>query len=31
MAKENDLIPRGKKGSMNETTYFDKEDEKEFQ
>ena len=28
MAKENDLIPRGKKGSMNETAYFDKEDKR---
>ena len=28
MAKENDLIPRGKKGSMNETANFDKEDKR---
>ena len=28
MAKENDLIPRGGKGSMNETAYFDKEDKR---
>ena len=28
MAKENDLVPRGEKGSMNETAYFDKEDKR---
>ena len=28
MAKENDLIPRGGKGSMNETAYFDKDDKR---